>query len=122
MKVIKLTETNISELTEILENLNCKNLHLYWTILEQKDKKEKELNTAQKKVIFSDAGNYVRDNSKYIIKPGNVFCITVNTLIEEDYISMSADDFKDNTVKVTVDENENFVYSIDNKCSENIES
>ena len=91
-------------------------------VLEQKDKKEKELNTAQKKVIFSDAGNYVRDNSKYIIKTGNVFCITVNTLIEEDYISMAADDFKDNTVKVTVDENENFVYSIDNKCSENIES
>lgn len=91
-------------------------------VLEQKENKEKELNEAQKQVLFSDAGNYVRDNSKYIIKSGNVFCITVNTLIEEDYISMDAEAFKDNTVKVTVDENENFFYSINNQCTENIES
>ncbi|MBE6160452.1 MAG: type II secretion system protein [Lactobacillales bacterium] len=91
-------------------------------VLEQQDKKEKELTSAQKQVLFSDAGSYVRDHSKYIIKSENVFCITVNTLIEEDYISMDDDEFKDNTIKVTVDENENFVYSIDNKCSENIES
>lgn len=91
-------------------------------LLEQKDKKEKELNEAQKQVIFSDAGNYVRNNSKYIIKSENVFCITVNTLIEEDYISMDADEFKDNTIKVVVDENENFIYSINNKCSEKNES
>ena len=59
--------------------------------------------------------------SKYIIKSGNVFCISVNTLIEEDYVSMSADNLKNNTIKITVDDNENFFYSIDNKCTENIE-
>lgn len=90
-------------------------------LMEQKDKKEKEISEAEKQVLFTDAGNYVRDNSKYIIKSGNVFCISVNTLIEEDYISMSADSLKDNMIKVTVDDNENFFYSIDNKCTENIE-
>lgn len=91
-------------------------------VLEQQDKKEKELSEAQKQVLFSDAGTYVRDNSKYIIKAENIFCIGVNTLIEEDYISMDAKDFRDNIIKVTVDENENLFYSIDNKCSENIQS
>ena len=90
-------------------------------VLEQKDKKEKEISEAEKQVLFTDAGNYVRDNSKYVIKSGNVFCITVNTLIEEDYVSMSADNLKNNTIKITVDDNENFFYSIDNKCVEVIE-
>lgn len=48
MKVVKITESNISELTEILEKLNCKNLHLYWTILEQKDKNL--INTMQRTI------------------------------------------------------------------------
>lgn len=87
-------------------------------VLEQKEKKEKEINNSEKQVLFSDAGSYVRDNSKYIIKSENVFCISVNKLIEEEYISMDADDFKDNIIKVTVDENENFIYNIDNKCIE----
>ena len=68
--------------------------------------------------MYSDAGEYVRNNTKYNIKEGNVFCIKVNTLIEEDAISMDADDFKDQIIKITVDENTNFNYSLTNNCKE----
>lgn len=91
-------------------------------VLEQKEKKEKDLSEAEKQVLFSDASNYVRDNEKYIIKSENTFCIKVEKLIEEDYISMDASNFKDEVIKVTVDENDNFLYSIDNNCVENIEN
>lgn len=91
-------------------------------VLEQKEKKEKELSEAEKQVLFSDASNYVRDNEKYIIKPEKTFCIKVNTLIEEDYVSMDASDFKNKIIKIIVDENDNFLYSIDNNCVENIEN
>ena len=87
-------------------------------VLEQKDKKENEITEAEKKVLYSDAGEYVRNNTKYNIKEGNVFCIKVNTLIEEDAISMDADDFKDQIIKITVDENTNFNYSLTNNCKE----
>jgi prepilin-type N-terminal cleavage/methylation domain-containing protein len=87
-------------------------------VLEQKAKKEKELTEVEKKVLYSDASEYVRNNSKYNIKEGNVFCIKVNDLIEADAISMDADDFKDKIVKVTVDENDNFIYIMADECQE----
>lgn len=87
-------------------------------VLEQRDKKLKELNDVEKKVIYSDAGEYVKNHPYYKIKEGNVFCINVSTLIEEDAISMDAEDFKDQIIKVSVDSNNNFVYNIGNKCKE----
>lgn len=38
MRTINVTDNNVSELIDMLSKLNEKNLHLYWTILEQDDK------------------------------------------------------------------------------------
>ncbi len=90
-------------------------------ILEQQEKKEKEISEASKQILYTDASNYINDNDKYIIKENNTFCIKVKTLIDDNYISMDADQFKDETIKVIVDKNNNFIYSIDKKCVEKID-
>lgn len=88
-------------------------------VLEQKNKKEKELTEAEKQVLYTDAGEYVRDNLNiYNIKPGNIFCIQVNTLINEDKVSMDAESFKNKIVKISVDDNNNFINNIVDKCNQ----
>ena len=86
-------------------------------ILEHKENKEKQISEAEKQVLYTDAGTYIRENNSEDITPGQVFCVNVDTLIDEDYISMDAEDFKNDTIKVTVDKNNNFIYSIENDCS-----
>lgn len=90
-------------------------------VIEQRDKKTKELNEASKKILFSDAGEYIRNNN-YDVISGNVYCISVSTLINEDAISMDAKNFQNDIIKVTIDEDYNFVYSVDNNCKEVNES
>ncbi len=87
-------------------------------VLEQKDKQEKKITESEKKILYADASEYVRNNTKYNIKEGNIFCIRVNTLIDENKISMDADDFKGKIIKITVDENTNFNYDIVDECKE----
>ena len=89
-------------------------------VLEQKEKKEKEISLAKKKVLYSDAEKYLKENNEDDITPGQEFCISVETLINEGYISMDADDLKNETVKVTVDNNSNLVSSLSNNCSGDI--
>ena len=90
-------------------------------ILEQKENKEKQISEAEKQVLYTDAGTYIRENNSEDITPGQVFCVNVDTLIDEDYISMDAEDFKNDTIKVTVDKNNNFVYAIDNNCTGSVQ-
>ncbi len=86
-------------------------------VLEQKEKKEKEISEATKKVLYADAETYLKENNEDDIIPGQSFCIGVETLIDEGYISMDADDLKNETVKVTVDDNSNLVSSLSSNCS-----
>lgn len=86
-------------------------------VLEQKEKKEKEISEATKKVLYADAETYLKENNEDDITPGQSFCIGVETLINEGYISMDADDLKDETVKLTIDENGNFITSLSSNCS-----
>lgn len=87
-------------------------------VLEQQEKKEKEVSEATKRLLFSDAGEYVSENyEKYHVKAGNVFCIQVNELIDNDKISTDADNFKNKIVKISVDENDNFMYSLVENCT-----
>ena len=85
-------------------------------VLEQKEKKEKELSNAQKQVLFADATTYLKERKYEYIIPGNTFCVKVNTLISEGYNSMKAEDFKNKTVKVVIGDNNNYITSIDDNC------
>ncbi len=85
-------------------------------VLNQKTKKEREIKESEKKILYSDAASYIYEKGTYEILPGNTFCINIQDMINDNMISMDAEDFKTKKIKVTVDENSNFMYSIVNLC------
>jgi competence protein ComGC len=86
-------------------------------VLEQKNKKEKEVDEATKKILYVDAEKYIRDNN-YNILPGNVFCVGVDTLYNGGYLSIDATEYNDKIIKVVVDNNLNYMYSVTNVCND----
>jgi hypothetical protein len=86
-------------------------------VLEQKEKKEKDIDEATKKILYTDTSRYIDDNN-YDIIPGNIYCINVSTLINNGYSSVDATDFNNKVVKIAIDTNDNFLYSIVDECQE----
>ena len=84
-------------------------------VLEVKENSNEKINNNVKKILYSDAGEFIRNNN-YVIKSGNVYCISVNTLINAGATSVDASDFSSSTIKVSIDENNNFNYSMPKTC------
>ena len=93
-------------------------------VLEVKENSNEKISNNVKKILYSDAGEYVRTklndqgNNVYTIKAGNVFCISVNTLINANATSVDVSDFRSSIIRVSVDENNNFNYSMPKTCTE----
>ena len=51
-------------------------------VLSVRENTNEKISNNVKQILFSDAEEYVR-NKGYDIKPGNIYCIPVNTLINE---------------------------------------
>ena len=105
------------ELLAVIALLSLIALLVVPNVLEQKEKKEKEVDEATKQILYTDASNYVRNND-YDIIPSNVYCISVDTLKTSGYLSVNADDYLAKIVKITIDENDNFIYSFVDECQE----
>ncbi len=86
-------------------------------VLEQKENQDKKIKESQKELIYASSNIYIKDNNEDDIEPGKVFCITVQSLIDEGYINIDVDHYKEDIVKVFVDDNNNLIASIDNKCT-----
>ena len=104
------------ELLAIIALLSLLMLLVVPNVIEQTRKKEKQLKESEKKILYVDAGNYVRNNN-YNIKEGNVFCVSIGTLINEGATSIDAEDFSEKIIKVSVDTNDNFIYSMVDNCT-----
>ena len=105
------------ELLAVITLLSLIALLILPNVLEQKEKTEKNLTESEKKVLYTDADKYIRDNS-YDIIPNNVYCISISTLKDSGYASIDTTDFNNQIIRVTIDQNDNFVYSIVNSCEE----
>lgn len=105
------------ELLAVVTLLSLIALLVVPNVLEQKEKKEKEVDEATKQVLYVDASNYIRDNN-YDIIPGNTYCIGISNLKNAGYTNVDTSNFDTETIKITIDENDNFIYSIVNECQE----
>ena len=87
-------------------------------VLEQTEKKEKQLDKDKQRILFADTGTYINENVN-IYQPivGKVYCIKVQTLIDEDVTSVDVNSFNNYYVKASVDDNENFVYDLSLNCT-----
>jgi len=107
----------IIELLAVIILLSIIALIVVPKILEQKEKQDKKIKESQKELIYASSNIFIKENNEDDIIPGNVFCITVQSLIDEGYINIDVDYYKEDTVKVFVDDNNNLISSIDNKCT-----
>ena len=107
----------IVELLSVIVLLSIIALIVVPKILEQKEKQDKKIKESQKELIYVSSNIYIKENNEDDIEPGKVFCITVQSLIDEGYINIDVDYYKEDTVKVSVDDNNNLIASIDNKCT-----
>ena len=91
-------------------------------VLEIKEKKEKELYENKKNILYSNTDTYIDNNkNEYPIRSGNVFCIRIQDLIDENMLSVDFSDFNTNqVVKISVDENEKFIHNLvySSECTE----
>ena len=104
------------ELIAVIVLLSLLMLLVFPNVLEQTRKKEKQITEVEKKILYTDASNYIMNND-YNIKEGNVFCINVSTLIDEGAASIDATDFSEKIIRVSVDNNTNFMYSMVDNCT-----
>ena len=89
--------------------------------------KELEISEASKEIIYSAANLYVSDNSNSFPKTnGNTFCVTLDTLVQGDYLpdvvydAVSGDEVPlTNMVEVKY-EQDRFSYNLNNECVEKI--
>ena len=85
-------------------------------VLEQQKNQDKKIKEAQRELIFTASNTYIKEKREDDIISGQIFCIPVQTLINEGYINIDIDYYKEDKVKVFVDDNNNLKNSIDNKC------
>jgi len=86
-------------------------------VLEVKENSNQKMSNNVKQILYSDAGEFIRNNN-YTIKSGNVYCISVNTLINEGATSVDGSEYASNIIKITIDSNNNFNYSMPKNCTE----
>jgi len=87
---------------------------------------ENELSNAAKTLIYTASSQYT---SKYVNdfpkKEGNIYCITIEELIKEEFLTNSIQDENlgdfglQTKIKITVNNDLKFDYIIDNECIEN---
>ena len=86
--------------------------------------KKGEISSAFEEVLISASKLYIGDNSYSFPKSdGNVYCITLNTLVEKDYLSEPVKDPINNN-EISLDTyvvvnvvNNSFEYEINSECS-----
>ena len=83
---------------------------------------ENKVNEANKTLIYTASSQYT---AKYVNdfpkKQGNVYCITIEDLVKEEFLSSSIvkDDITlDTKVKITISSDLKYDYIVDNNCTE----
>ena len=86
-------------------------------VLSVRENTNEKISNNVKQILFSDAEEYVR-NKGYDIKPGNIYCIPVNTLINEGATSVEATEYRSYIIKVSIESEAVFNKSMPKTCTE----
>ena len=115
------------EILAVIIILGVLSLVIFPSIVDKMKQTEKEVSDAMKKVIYSAAASHTSENgSGYIIKNGNIYCITLRDLVKDNYLKSPVIDPATSSelplsTKIEIKiENGNYVYKINDSCAENI--
>lgn len=83
---------------------------------------ENDIDEATKTLIYTASSQYTAKYMNDFPKvTGNVYCITINDLVKETYLSSTIvnDDISlDTKIKITISNDNKYEYIIDNECTE----
>ncbi len=105
------------ELLGVIAILGILVLIAYPVILEQVEKKQKDVNQARIELIESAADIYIGEHpEEFPYRVGNQFCISLDTLVEENKIAVDVSDVKQRGIHVNMGGNHNITYRLIEKC------
>lgn len=105
------------ELLGVIAILGMLVLISYPVILEQIEKKQKEVDQARTELIQSAADTYIGEHpEEYPYRVGNQFCISLDQLVEENLVAVDVSDVKQRGVHVNMGSNHNITYRLIEKC------
>lgn len=106
------------ELLGVIALLGLLVLVTYPMIMEQIEKKQKEVDSAKLELIYSGADSYIGEHpEEYPYRVGNQFCISLETLVNDNKIAIEIDDISKKGVQVLMGDNHNFTYHLVEQCS-----
>ncbi len=88
---------------------------VYPKITEQVEKKQKDVDEAKLKLIYSATKDYVLANSD-IYLTGSTYCVSLDKLEDENYVSFDTSDIKKRGVQITIGDNNKYSYDMKEKC------
>lgn len=105
------------ELLGVIAILGLLVLICYPVVLEQVEKKQKEVDQARIELIESAADTYIGEHpEEYPYRVGNQFCISLDTLVENNKVAVDVSDIKQRGVHVNMGSNHNITYRLIEKC------
>ena len=105
------------ELLGVISLLGLLVIISYPVVMEQIEKKQKEVDSARLELIYSGADAYIKENvEEYPYRVGNQFCIPLETLVNDNKIAVDISDITQKGVQVGMGSNHNFTHRLVEKC------
>ena len=112
----------LAEIIGVIAILGLVALLAFPPMLNMVKNSEGKIDEATKTLIYTASSQYtVKYMNDFPKTEGNVYCITINDLVKEDYLSSTIlnDDIKLETkIKITISTDLKYEYIIDNSCIE----
>lgn len=105
------------EMLGVISLLGVLVLVCYPVVLEQIEKKQQEVSSAKADLIYSATDAYIgKHPEEYPYRVGNQFCISLDTLVEENGVAVDVSDVRQRGIQVTMGSNNNITYRLVEKC------
>ncbi len=105
------------ELLGVIVLLGLLVLISYPVVIEQVEKKQKEVDNARLELIYSGADTYIKENvEEYPYRIGSQYCISLDTLVSDNKIAIDISDITQKGVQVNMGSNHNYTYRLIEQC------
>lgn len=105
------------ELLGVIALLGILVLVSYPIVMEQIEKKQQEVNEARAQLIYSATDAYIAEHpEEYPSQIGNQYCISLDTLVDENKVAADVSDIKQRGVQVIMGSNHNITYRLVDMC------
>ena len=89
----------------------------YPVVMEQIEKKQKEVDSARLELIYSGTESYVKAHPEdYPYRVGNQYCISLDLIVKDNQIAVDISDISQKGIQVNMGSNYNYTYRLVDEC------